>query len=50
MYTVQWCNEEGVLCERRFESLCNAYIEAEDLREKYDGVQIVDANGNVLHQ
>ncbi len=48
MFVVQWDNQEGNLEERTFESLEDAKIEAADLKEKFDGVMILDENGNEI--
>lgn len=49
MYTVEWCNFEGNSEHRHFETLEDAKLEAEILDEKYDGVRILDPNGNEVH-
>lgn len=46
MYTVEWCNHEGNLEKRQFETLEDAQLEAVELDKKYDGAHILDQNGN----
>lgn len=46
MYTVEWCNWEGNLEQRQFETLEDARPEAVELDKQYDGVRILDQNGN----
>lgn len=46
MYTVEWCNREGNLEQRQFDTLEDARLEAAELDKKYDGVHILDQNGN----
>ncbi len=41
MYIVQWDDWEGKRNERAFTKLSDAKLEAADLREKYDYVEIV---------
>lgn len=40
MYIVKWCDCEGNLYERKFRTIRAARAEAEELRKKYDGVEI----------
>lgn len=40
MYIVKWCDCEGNLHERKFHTIRAAHAEAEELRKKYDGVEI----------
>lgn len=44
MYIVQWCDHEGNLRELQFSSLPDASLEALKLRNRFDGVEIVDAD------
>lgn len=46
MYTVIWCNQEGIQQERRFDSLEDACTEYNDIKERYDGADILDENDN----
>lgn len=48
MFVVQWNNHEGNLEGRTFESLEDAKLEAEYLKEKHSGVRILDQNGNEI--
>ena len=48
MYIVQWCDHEGNLRRRPVETLEDAKMEAADLAEQFDYVEILDANGNRL--
>ena len=41
MYIVKWCDCEGNLHERKFRTIRAAHAEAEELRKKYDGVEVV---------
>ena len=41
MYIVKWCDCEGNLHERKFRPIRAARAEAEELRKKYDGVEVV---------
>lgn len=40
MYIVKWCDCEGNLHDRKFRTIRAARTEAEELRKKYDGVEI----------
>lgn len=40
MYIVKWCDCEGNLHDRKFRTIRAARVEAEELRKKYDGVEI----------
>lgn len=46
MYTVVWCNEEGIQKELPFDSLEDACTEYNDVKKRYDGAGILDENGN----
>ena len=48
MYTVVWDNHEGNERRQQFETLEDAKLEAADLAEKFDYVEILDAKGNRL--
>lgn len=44
MYIVKWCDQEGNLQERQFRTLRAANAEAEELRKKFDYVEVVSAD------
>ena len=48
MYTVEWCDCEGILRQRPFENLEDARLEVADLEEKYGSAWVSDENGNVI--
>ena len=50
MYDVQWCDHEGNLNHRTVETLEEARLEYEylDKEKQYDGVRIMDPNGNEI--
>lgn len=48
MYTVQYCTPDGNLRERKVRTLEDAILEKAYLEERYDGVQVLDQNGNVI--
>lgn len=41
MYIVRWCDQEGNLQERRFRTASAAHAEAEDLRKRFEYVEVV---------
>lgn len=41
MYIVRWCDHEGNLQERSFRTARAAHAEAEELRKKFDYVEVV---------
>ncbi len=43
MYIVEWCDHEGNLHEREFQTLQDAKLEAAYLEQQYDGVEIKKA-------
>lgn len=45
MYIVRWCDQEGNLQERSFRTARAAHAEAEELRKRFDYVEVVPASG-----
>lgn len=41
MYIVRWCDQEGNLKERQFQTIRAAHAEAEDLRKRFEYVEVV---------
>jgi len=41
MYIVKWCDCEGNLHERKFRTIRAAHAEAEELRKRFDYVEVV---------
>lgn len=48
MYTVEWCDHEGNLQHIQVKTFGDARLEAAELDKKYDGVRILDQNGNKI--
>lgn len=48
MYTVIWCDHEGNQRDIQLKTLEDACLEAKELDKQYDGVRILDQNGNEI--
>ena len=46
MYTVIWCDQESIQQKQPFDNLEDACTEHNDVKERYDGADILDENGN----
>lgn len=48
MYTVIWCGFDGNQRDIQLKTLEDARLEATELGKRYDGVHILDPNGNEI--
>lgn len=48
MYTVVWCDHEGNEQRRPVKTFEDAKLEAAELDKQYDGVRVLDQNGNEI--